>query len=132
MSEYSNKQLVSKLGLIPVMRTAILRAPQGYLDSLELAETPLTRLSGLCDWIQYFATSTEQLETVLPNLKRHLKSDGALWLCWIKKSSPLHSGLSENDVRRLGLSIGLVDVKVAAITDDWSGLKFVYRVKDRP
>lgn len=127
----SNKTLITKLGLATVMRTAILRAPQGYLDSLELTDAPLSRLSGLCDWIQYFATSTEQLETVLPNLKRHLKSDGSLWLCWIKKSSPLHSGLSENDVRRLGLSIGLVDVKVAAITDDWSGLKFVYRSADR-
>ena len=128
----SNKTLITKLGLAPVMRTAILRAPQGYLDSLDLSEAPLSRLSGLCDWIQYFATSTEQLETVLPNLKRHLKSDGSLWLCWIKKSSQLHTGLSENDVRRLGLSIGLVDVKVAAITDDWSGLKFMYRLKDRP
>ena len=127
----SNKTLITKLGLAPVMRTAILRAPQGYLNSLELAETPLTRLSGLCDWIQFFSTSTEQLETVLPNLKRHLKSDGSLWLCWIKKSSSLHTGLSENDVRRLGLSVGLVDVKVAAITDDWSGLKFVYRLTDR-
>jgi len=127
----TNKQLVSKLGLVSVMRTAILRAPQGYLDSLDLPESPLTRLNGLCDWIQYFATSTEQLETVLPNLKRHLKSDGSLWLCWIKKTSPLHTGLSENDVRRLGLSVGLVDVKVAAITDDWSGLKFMYRLADR-
>ena len=131
MSDSKNKTLITKLGLAPVMRTAILRAPHGYLDSLDIANPPLTRLSGLCDWIQYFATSTEQLETVLPNLKRHLKSDGSLWLCWIKKSSPLHTGLSESDVRRLGLSVGLVDVKVAAISDDWSGLKFVYRIVDR-
>lgn len=131
MSEISNKQLISKLGLRPVMRTAIVRSPAGYIDSLELSEPPMTRLNGLCDWVQYFATSTEQLEAVLPNLKRHLKSDGSLWLCWIKQSSAKHTDLTERDVRRLGLSVGLVDVKVAAITEDWSGLKFIYHSSDR-
>jgi len=116
-------------------RAIILRAPQGYVDLMpELSQRAqlVTRLAGLFDFIQYFATSTEQLEAVLPNLKRHLQSDGMLWITWAKRTSPLHSGLTETIVRRLVLEVGLVDVKVAALTDDWSGLKFVYRLADRP
>lgn len=116
-------------------RAIILRAPQGYADLMpELSQRAqlVTRLAGLFDFIQYFATSTEQLEAVLPNLKRHLQSDGMLWITWAKRTSPLHSGLTETIVRRLVLEVGLVDVKVAALTDDWSGLKFVYRLADRP
>jgi len=116
-------------------RAIILRAPQGYVDLMpELSQWAqlVTRLAGLFDFIQYFATSTEQLEAVLPNLKRHLQSDGMLWITWAKRTSPLHSGLTETIVRRLVLEVGLVDVKVAALTDDWSGLKFVYRLADRP
>lgn len=116
-------------------RAIILRAPQGYVDLMpELSQRAqlVTRLAGLFDFIQYFATSTEQLEAVLPNLKRHLRSDGMLWITWAKRTSPLHSGLTETIVRRLVLEVGLVDVKVAALTDDWSGLKFVYRLADRP
>jgi hypothetical protein len=83
------------------------------------------------DVIQYFATSEQQLGAVMPNLASHLVPNGMLWVSWVKRTSKLHTGLDENTVRRLGLEAGLVDVKVAAVTDDWSGLKFVYRVKDR-
>jgi hypothetical protein len=67
----------------------------------------------------------------MANLVAHLERDGMLWVSWAKRTSPLHSGLDENAVRRIGLEAGLVDVKVAAVTDDWSGLKFVYRLTDR-
>ena len=66
-----------------------------------------------------------------PNLASHLVPNGMLWMSWAKRTSPLHTGLDENMVREAGLAAGLVDVKVAAVTDDWSGLKFVYRIKDR-
>jgi hypothetical protein len=135
MAGYSQRPLIEKLGVRAEARAIILRAPKGYAELLpELSERAqmMTRLVGLFDFMQYFATSTEQLEAVLPNLMRHLQSDGMLWVSWAKRSSPLHSGLDEAKVRRLGLAAGLVDVKVAALTDDWSGLKFVYRLKDRP
>lgn len=67
----------------------------------------------------------------MPNLAAHLVPGGMLWVCWIKQTSSRNTGLNENIVRRLGLAAGLVDVKVAAVTDDWSSLKFVYRLKDR-
>ncbi len=135
MAGYSQRPLIEKLGIRAEARTIILRAPKDYLALMpELAGRTqlMTRLVGLFDFIQYFATSTEQLEAVLPNLKRHLQSDGVLWISWAKRTSPLHTGLTETKVRELGLKTALVDVKVAALTDDWSGLKFVYRLTDRP
>src|SRR5690242_2145521 len=134
MAEYSSKNLIDKLGAKPGMRAIVMRAPAGYLDLLpELNEraTVVQRLNGRFDFVQYFATSEQQLEAVMPNLAAHLVPGGMLWVSWAKRSSSLHTGLEENMVRRLGLAAGLVDVKVAAVTDDWSGLKFVYRVKDR-
>ena len=67
----------------------------------------------------------------LPRAKARIKLNGTLWISWPKQTSTFRSDLNENTVRELGLSNGLVDVKVAAIDDDWSGLKFVYRLRDR-
>ena len=134
MADYSSKNLIDKLGVKPGMRTIIMRAPVGYLELLpELEERAnlVTRLGGRFDFIQYFATSVEQLGAVMPSMASHLEPNGILWMCWAKRTSPLHTGLTDDVVRRLGLAAGLVDVKVAAITDDWSGLKFVYKVADR-
>jgi hypothetical protein len=134
MAEYSNKNLIDKLGVKPGMRVIVMRAPEGYLDLLPGLETRVkvvARLMGRFDFIQYFATSVEQLGAVMPNLAAHLEPGGMLWVSWAKRTSALHTGLDENMVRELGLKAGLVDMKVAAVTDDWSGLKFVYRVADR-
>lgn len=134
MSSYSSKSLIDKLGVKPGMRAIVMRPPAGYLELLpELNERAnvAKSLGGRFDFIQYFATSTEQLGAVMPNLAAHLEPGGMLWVSWAKRTSPLHSGLDENMVRGLGLAAGLVDVKVAAVTDDWSGLKFVYRLADR-
>jgi len=134
MAGYSGKNLIDKLGVREGMRAIVMRAPKGYLEllpDLEERARVVTRLSGRFDFIQYFATSVEQLGAVMPNLALHLEPNGMLWLSWAKRTSPLHTGLDENIVRKIGLAAGLVDVKVAAVTDDWSGLKFVYRVVDR-
>ncbi len=134
MAGYSSKNLIDKLGVKPGSRAIIMRAPAGYLELLpglgERAEV-VTRLGGRFDFIQYFATSEEQLSAVVANLAAHLEPGGTLWVSWAKRTSPLHTGLDETMVRKLGLAAGLVDVKVAAVTEDWSGLKFVYRLADR-
>jgi len=92
----------------------------------------LTRVVGVpFDFIIMFITSREQLEAVLPNLVRHLHSGGMLWLAWTKRTSPVHHGLSEDMIRGFGIRAGLVDVKVASLTSDWSGLKFVHPVSNR-
>ena len=134
MAGYSAKSLIDKLGIKPGHKVVVLHAPDGYLEAMpELHERAqvLSRLSGRLDVIQYFATSVEQLRAVMPNLAAHLVPGGMLWLCWAKQSSPKNTGLSDGIVRETGLAAGLVDIKVAAIDADWSGLKFVYRVKDR-
>lgn len=134
MAGYSSKNLIDKLGIKPGMRAIVMRSPSGYLNLMpgleERAKLSLS-LSGRFDFVQYFATSEQQLEAVMPNLAGHLEPGGMLWVSWAKRASPLHTGLDENTVRRLGLAAGLVDVKVAAVTEDWSGLKFVYRLADR-
>ena len=134
MTGYSGKNLLDKLGLKPGTRAVVMRAPKSYDEVLEeIGErASLARgLNGDFDFIQYFATSEQQLEAVLGNLASHLNATGMLWVCWAKQTSKLASGLDGNIVRRQGLAAGLVDVKVAAIDDDWSGLKFVYRLSDR-
>ena len=134
MAGYSQRSLRDKLGLLDGQRAAFIRMPEpvrellGPLDGVK----PLVRVGGLpFDFVITFITSVEQLEAVLPNMKLHLKSDGQLWLAWAKRASPLHRGIDETLIRRHGLEVGLVDVKVAALTDDWSGLKFVYRLTYR-
>lgn len=134
MAGYSSKNLLDKLGVKSGARLIVMRAPKGYLDMLEGLDeraNVATRLGGRFDFIQYFATSEEQLSAVMPNLASQLEPNGILWVSWAKRTSPLHTGLSDAIVRDLGLKAGLVDVKVAAITADWSGLKFVYRLTDR-
>ncbi len=132
---YSTRTLSAKLGLKPGDRAAILSAPGNYLATL--GELPpqvkiLGGRAGQLDFIQLFARSRAELERSFAKAASRLKSDGMLWVSWPKKSSPLAGDLTENIVREIGLSVGLVDVKVAAIDYDWSGLKFVYRLKDRP
>ena len=83
------------------------------------------------DFIHFFTTSARDLERTLPGLKRSLAPDGALWVSWPKKTSSIENDVGEEMIRQAGLAIGLVDVKVCAVDEDWSGLKFVYRVKDR-
>lgn len=134
MTGYSGKNLLDKLGLKSGMRAIVMRAPKDYAEVVEAMgeRAQMARaLSGRFDFIQYFATSEQQLGAVMGNLAAHLVPGGMVWVSWAKRTSPLHTGLDENMVRRIGLAAGLVDVKVAAVSEDWSGLKFVYRLVDR-
>ena len=134
MAGYSDKTLREKLGLKVGQRSAIVRLPETVRDELgDITDfNALTRVVGVpFDFILMFITSREQLEAVLPNLVRHLHSGGMLWLAWTKRTSPINHGLSESVIREFGLKSGLVDVKVAALSTDWSGLKFVHPLINR-
>lgn len=85
----------------------------------------------MVDFIHLFAEDEAVLKSYFPRLKRQLNKEGVLWVSWIKKSSKKETDITESDVRRLGLESGLVDVKICAVDEDWSALKFVYRKKDR-
>ncbi len=133
MAGYSGKPLVAKLGIKPGSTIAILGAPRGY-DRL-LGRLPEVRrrstATGRLDFVQFFTTEKHELERRFATLARSLTPAGMLWISWPKKASGVATDLTEDVIRAVGLAHGLVDVKVAAVDDVWSGLKFVRRLKDR-
>lgn len=131
---YSPRPLVDKLGIKPNTRIAIMGAPRGYratLGALPEGVALSTTLRGTLPFIHFFTKQRAALESRFPMLKRALTTDGALWVSWPKQSSGVATDLTENDVRDVALTNGLVDVKVCAVDEVWSGLKLVRRVQDR-
>jgi hypothetical protein len=109
-------------------------APRGFLKLV--GRWPpglerLARLTGQLDYIHLFASERRVLEALFPKARAVLGKQGTLWVSWPKKASGEATDLSEPVVRELGLATGLVDVKVCAVDDTWSGLKFMWRLKDR-
>jgi len=90
---------------------------------------PVTR--GALDFAMLFVRKASELKKGFPRLRDRLESNGVLWVAWPKKASGVETDLSDNIVRVIGLDLGLVDVKVCAVDEVWSGLKFVRRLKDR-
>lgn len=134
MSGYSTTPLPQKLGIKPGFTVCIINAPAGYMETLGAMITQARLVKGIeesADIIHVFATSKTDLETAFPKLKKLLGPQHALWVSWPKGNSGIETTLKESIVRDIGLHNGLVDVKVCAIDDLWSGLKFVYRLKDR-
>ena len=131
---YSQRSLVDKLGIKPGARIAILHAPRGYratLGKLPRGVTVTSAARGVLSFIQFFTVDRAILERQLPALLRVLAPDGALWVSWPKKASGVPTDMTEDVVRAIALPTGLVDVKVAAVDDVWSGLKLVRRLKNR-
>jgi hypothetical protein len=134
-SGYSSTPLAKKLGLKPGAIVLIQNSPKDYFQFFEDAPEELifSRESGsdAIDFIHAFCVSNDQIEEVNKLLKPRLKTDGMLWISWPKGSSKKKAALNRDIIRAYFLAKGLVDVKVASIDEDWSGLKFVYRLKDR-
>ena len=131
---YSNRTLPDKLGIKAEARIALVGAPKGYDTTLGKLPPGVTRakaLRGPLDLVQVFAKSRAELARRFPALKKAMAIDGSLWVSWPKKASRVATDLDENAIREIGLAHGLVDVKVCAVDEVWSGLKFVYRLADR-
>jgi hypothetical protein len=131
---YSGRPLAAKLGLKPGMRVYLAHAPAGYLAALGAVVASLTLLDQPAyplDCAQGFWQRRAELAAGFPTLKAALAPTGMLWVSWPKAAAQLATDLNEHVVREIGLAHGLVDVKVCAVDATWSGLKFVYRVKDR-
>ena len=131
---YSKRPLGQKLGIKRNFRVAILNASEEYPE--QLAPLPedvvwFTALDIDLDFIQYFTDSRDELAEQFPALKAAMHKEAMLWISWPKQASKVPTDLNENIVREIGLANGLVDVKVAAVDHIWSGLKFVYRKRDR-
>ena len=134
MAGYSGTPLAKKLGLRAGMTAVCLNAPVHYHALLDPQPEPLTwhtQLLSAADFIHFFTKSRQELAEQFPLLKVALAQNGSLWIYWPKKAAKVATDLNENIVREIGLAHGLVDVKVAAVDEVWSGLKFVYRLADR-
>jgi len=133
---YSGTPLVRKLGIKPDSRLGLIGAPDGFDDTL--GELPLgvrvvRRLGGpMFDVIVAFFDRRSELERRLATLVGALDYAGGLWLAWPKRASGVPTDLTDNVVRDLGLATGLVDNKICAIDQVWSGMRLVYRLRDRP
>lgn len=130
---YSGTPLHKKLGIKSGQRAWFAGAPSGYARELQKAGSfeIAKKLGNELDFLHFFTSSRTALSSEMPKLRSALKSDGMLWVSWPKKSSGVASDLDENIVREIGLKAGLVDVKVCAVDETWSGLKFVFRLKNR-
>jgi hypothetical protein len=134
MPGYSGTPLPKKLGIKAGFRVHLANAPAEVRAELReaMAECEMkTKAGGILDFAMLFTKSRAELTREFSRLAKLLAPAGMLWVSWPKKSSGVASEVDENLVRGIGLDAGLVDVKVCAVTEVWSGLKFVRRVKDR-
>lgn len=134
MPGYSGTPLPKKLGIKNGFQVRLIDAPPDVIAELKpsLEKCDLSsRPKAPVDFAILFTKSAASLKKEFPRTAKRLAPAGMLWVSWPKKSSDVPTDLSENIVRDIGLAAGLVDVKVCAVTDVWSGLKFVRRLKDR-
>lgn len=122
---------MKKLGFKEGMTVHLVNPPDNYSTLTGVSATKGKIPPGGWDFIHFFTNRVSELEAVLPGLKDSLNKQGMIWVSWYKKSSEKSSELSDTVIRDCALAIGLVDVKVCAIDEDWSGLKLVFRLKDR-
>jgi hypothetical protein len=133
MPGYSGTPLPKKLGIKAGFRVRLANAPAEVRAELReaLAECTAVKQGDALDFVMMFTKSRAELTREFTPLATLLAPAGMLWVSWPKKSSGVATDVDENVVRGIGLDAGLVDVKVCAVTEVWSGLKFVRRVKDR-
>jgi len=135
MAGYSGTPLNRKLGIKPGHRMLVVGEPEAYWKWISPlpADTRAIRKAGPAslDFVHLFVKVRLQYEKEVLRLKKLLKPDGMIWISWPKKSSGIVSDMDENVIRDFALKNGLVDIKVCAVDDTWSGLKLVIPVKDR-
>jgi hypothetical protein len=133
---YSGTPLPAKLGLKPGQRVRFVEAPDGYArvlgplpDGIEVSPRATKNL----DLIHVFVSARARLAAALPSLMKAIVPDGTIWVSWPKKASGVATDVTEDVVREIALPLGLVDVKVCAVDETWSGLKLVIRkeLRDR-
>jgi len=134
MAGYSGTPLPKKLGIQEKFRVALVDLPAEVKAELRDAISTCSLIQdgqGPLDFAMLFVTTQAEMKRHFARFAKQLAPAGMLWVSWPKKTSGVGTDMNENDVRRIGLEAGLVDVKVCAVNQVWSGLKFVIRVKDR-
>lgn len=131
---YTTTPLAKKLGLKPGYHVKIINMPSHYFDLFDDLPDAL-HLNGSSkhkkNLIHFFVTQKKELDKTLPQLRGEILPDGIIWVSWPKKAAKAATDITENTIRELALATGLVDVKVCAVDETWSGLKLVIPVKDR-
>jgi len=136
---YSNTPLLKKLGVKERANGLLVAVPETIVElhafkdwgRVKVAKTPRDANDGPYDYIHFFSADKTAFEKILPTLKNELQQNGMIWISWPKKSSGVSSTITEGTVRRRALDISLVDIKVCAVDETWSGLKLVIPIKDR-
>ena len=134
VSGYSGTPLGKKLGIKEGFCISFINVPENYFELIgSLPEKLIVAGNSKIrkDLIHYFSKDIEQVKLNFPRLKRQLKSNGMIWISWPKKNKSYTYNISEDAIRSIGIINGLVDIKVCAIDDTWSALKFVIPIKDR-
>lgn len=133
-SGYSGTSLVKKLGIKKNFRVRVINSPENYFDLLGELPTEvkfLQRKSKEVDFIHLFAKDIKTFEKNFFKIKNEIKKDGMIWVSWYKKASKISTDMSEDVIRNTALANGLVDIKVCAVDEKWSGLKVVWRKENR-
>ncbi len=131
MVGYSGTPLPKKLGIAEGSKVALLGAPPGVMDALPAGVTVKRQARGSADVVVGFFTERRELERRIDALARMIYPDGGLWIVWPKRASGVATTVDENVVREVSLPLGLVDNKVCAIDETWSGLRVVWRLNRR-
>jgi hypothetical protein len=134
LSGYSGTPLASKLGIRAHARLYLQAAPENYRElvaPLPQGVQSVSRIDARTDLIHLFATRSTALARALTAARRAMREDAVVWVSWPKKASAVATDISENGIRALALPLGLVDVKVCAVDETWSGLKLVLRRSER-
>ena len=130
MAGYSGTPLSKKLGINSGSAIHTIDAPPAYRTMVAPLPANVTfapRLSGAVDIVHVFATSASTLEAALLRIRKQMRADAAVWVSWPKKAAKVPTDVTEDVIRAIALPTGLVDVKVCAVDDVWSGLKLVIR-----
>lgn len=127
---YSNKPLSIKLGIKEGFKIYLRNEPENYFDLLFPIPENISikkRITNELDFIHFFVKEKKELQREIAKLKAKIKKDGMIWISWPKKSSNVPTDITEDIIREIILPIGLVDIKVCAVDETWSGLKLVIR-----
>jgi hypothetical protein len=128
---YSGTPLPRKLGIKPGYRVALLGAPDGFELQMPEDVSVRRRAGGRVDVILTFHTSRAELERRLPALRAMMEPAAGLWIAWPKRASKVATDITEDVLREIALPTGLVDNKVCAVDETWSGLRLVIRLEHR-
>jgi hypothetical protein len=134
MVGYSGTPLHKKLGIKSGQKVYVYEPPENYLSLLEGLPEDVKFLKAVrnkLDFIHIFAKSRSELSQTLKKYRYKIKDDGMIWVSWYKKASKIPTDITEDTIREIAFTLGLVDIKVCAVDEKWSGLKLVIRKENR-